>query len=163
MKPTIQPHNIMPLINKEWDDIFAQITSNKKAITERGWNPYNCALLLNSQIRSTMTDKEKGIEAERNKDIIIPSIALQNIVDVTNDSPNYDPEYLLQKEIKDVKALNVSLGTATFCLQTLVAHEGLHQARAQIKRNRDKGSSFCQKIESLKRVSAGIVFKEGST
>ena len=88
MEPIIQPHDIMPLINKAWDDSFARITRNKKAIAGRGWDPYNRALLLNFQIRSMMTDKEKDIEAERNEDIIIPSIALQNIFDVTTYSPN---------------------------------------------------------------------------
>jgi len=153
----------MPLINRAWGNILARITSNKKAIADHGWNPYNCVLLLNSQIRSTTTDEEKDLEAKHNEDIIIPSIALQNILEAVTDSPNYDPEYLLQKETKDVKTLNMSLRTAAFCLQTLVAHENLHQDRAQIKTNRDEGTSFREKIESAKRVSAGIVFKAGST
>ena len=38
-----------------WDLSFGKIESIKKAIAERGWGPYNRALLLHSIIRSTMT------------------------------------------------------------------------------------------------------------
>ena len=41
-------------------------------------------------------------------------------------------------------------------LQSLVAHEDLHRARAQIKRNREKGVTFREKIKM-------IVLKSGST
>ena len=110
-----------------------------------------------------MTNEEKYLEAEGREDIVVPSISLQNIVDVILEKPHYDPEFLLKKETKDIKPLSMSQGTAAFCLQILVAHEGLHQARAQIKRNREEGTTFREKITMARKVSAGIVFKSGST
>ena len=163
MEPTIQPYDIMPLVNAAWKDSFSKVATNKNAISERGWFPYNRALLLNAQIRSTMTNEEKELEAEGSEDVMVPSIALQNIIDVSIETPHYDPAFLLQKDAKDVKLLNMSHGTAAFCLQNLVAHEDLHQARAQIKRNREEGATFREKITMARKVSAGIVFKSGST
>jgi len=60
---SIQPTDIIPLVNKAWDASFARVDSNKKAIAERGWFPYNRALLLHPDIRSTITKQE--IEEEK--------------------------------------------------------------------------------------------------
>lgn len=70
-----------------------------------------------------MTNEEKDLKAEGREDIVVPSIALQNIVDVTLEKPYYDPEFILKKEAKYIKPLSMSQGTAAFCLQSLVAHE----------------------------------------
>ena len=119
METTIQPYDIIPLVNAAWQDSFFKTKTNKNAISERGWYLYNRALLLNAQIRSTMTNEEKYLEAEGREDIVVPSISLQNIVDVILEKPHYDPEFLLKKETKDIKPLSMSQGTAAFCLQVL--------------------------------------------
>ena len=61
--------------------VFLQIKCNKKVITEQGWCLYNRVLLRNPQIRSTMTNGEKEIEATDN-DTIFPSKGVQNVIDI---------------------------------------------------------------------------------
>ena len=43
--PTIHPHDIMTIINAAWDNSFARVDTNKKAISERGWVPFNRNLM----------------------------------------------------------------------------------------------------------------------
>ena len=59
MPLTIEPHEIILIINYAWKKSFAPCTSNKKAIAERGWFPLNRALLLDSGLRATMTEEEQ--------------------------------------------------------------------------------------------------------
>ena len=64
--------DIIPLINKAWNDSFARILKNKNAIAERGWYPLNRNILLNEELRSTMTPTEVCNEMISNS-ITIPS------------------------------------------------------------------------------------------
>ena len=57
-KLEIQPTDIVPMINHAWDRSFAREESNKKAIYERGWYPYNRNLLLHPDIRVSITEDE---------------------------------------------------------------------------------------------------------
>ena len=105
-----------------------------------------------------MTNEEKEIEATNN-DVIFPYKGVQNLINITKDIPNYDHVYLLNSNEKYIKQPSMAQGTAAFCLETLEAHEVLHQAQAKIKRDKEEGVSFCEKIQSARRISAGSVFK----
>lgn len=61
---------------------------------------------------------------------MLPSIALQNIVDVSIETTHYNPGFLLKKDAKDIKPLDMSHGMAAFCLQNLVAHEDRNSKEA---------------------------------
>ena len=76
MEGTLLPTDSMPLINKAWSRSFACVNKNKKAVSEHGWNPLNFNLLLNPEIRATMTKEEKDNEALSN--IILPSLLQPN-------------------------------------------------------------------------------------
>ena len=52
----------MILINYAWEKSFAQVETNKVAIAERGWFPLNHKPLINTKLRSTMTDNEQRDE-----------------------------------------------------------------------------------------------------
>ena len=52
--------DLMPIINIAWKNSFARVSKNKQAIVDRGWNPLNRALLLDDELRSTMTNKQKS-------------------------------------------------------------------------------------------------------
>jgi len=39
--PTIEAYDIMTIVSRTWYKSFDRINSNKKAIAERGWFPYN--------------------------------------------------------------------------------------------------------------------------
>ena len=64
MKLTIEPYEIIPLVNTAWAKLFARAVSNKKAIADCGWYPLNHDLLLNTTLRATMTDNQKQDELE---------------------------------------------------------------------------------------------------
>ena len=46
MKITIEPYEIIPLINSSWSKSFARPLSNSEEIAARGWNPLNRNILL---------------------------------------------------------------------------------------------------------------------
>ena len=56
--PGIFSTDIMILINDAWEQSFARVDFNKKAISDRGWNPLNYSLLNDEDIKATMTDSE---------------------------------------------------------------------------------------------------------
>ena len=68
---TIDTTDIIPCTNKVWKESFAKIDTNKKALCDRGWYPWNKMFLLHRDIRAQMTDKEKTDEIQ-NESIIIP-------------------------------------------------------------------------------------------
>ena len=55
--PVIEQYDIIPIVNAAWEDSFADIEQNLKAIRARGWNPLNQALLK----RPDMIRKSKTI------------------------------------------------------------------------------------------------------
>ena len=83
IKRTLLPTDLMPLINKAWSKSLACDNKNRKAIAECGWDPLNFNLILNPEIRATMTKEEMANEAS--SDIILPSSLSQS-----NPSPNED-------------------------------------------------------------------------
>ena len=54
----ILPTDIMMMINHAWPLSFGNVRTNKKAIEERGWFPFNRNLLLDEEIRQTITIDE---------------------------------------------------------------------------------------------------------
>ena len=71
--PTIEPYEIIPLLNTAWGESFGRPISNKKAIADRGWNPLNRNILLDSTLRSTIAETEKDTESTRT---LVPSSIL---------------------------------------------------------------------------------------
>jgi len=66
LAPTIEPFEIIPIISSAWPLSFGREESNRKAISGRGWNPFNCNLLLYDKICTTMTEEErKELEGEK--------------------------------------------------------------------------------------------------
>ena len=72
MKLTIEPYEIVVLVNMAWQQSFARSISNKKAIEMHGWNPLNRNLLLNETLRSTMTEEERVGEGVTSC-VVVPS------------------------------------------------------------------------------------------
>ena len=58
------PTDIMPMINKAWPVSFGCEITNKKAICDRGWYPYNRNLLNNEDLSMKMTKEDKKNENE---------------------------------------------------------------------------------------------------
>ena len=90
---TIEVQEIMILVNYAWEESFARAETNKTAIAERGWFPLNRCLLLDKQLRSTMTVKEH--EEEAIKGILLPFIASDSYAVIDDTAPTLGIQYLL--------------------------------------------------------------------
>ena len=152
--PSIQPTDLMPLINDAWKASFARIDKNKKAICDRGWYPYNRMLLLGKKLRETMTTEDKVLE--RNKGFI-----RREVVDVEQKKATYEQKFLI-KSLEENKELNFGNGVSKYCLESLVSSQQLQTARENVKKQVQEGKSLQERLESLKKISAGKIFKAGT-
>ena len=111
--PGIYATDIMIIVNDAWQQSFARVDHNKKAISDRGWGPLNYNLLNDEDIKATMTDLESrefmsmlktdSNDSSINKSLSLPSMET-SVSDITADEtgeqtrkiiePNYDPRYL---------------------------------------------------------------------
>ena len=164
--------DLMPLINEAWEKSFARVDKNRNAIADRGWNPLNKALLLDPTLRSTMTLKEKSEEYHKLHKIILPntikqsshhsntgtgSIASTVLTDETTiSSLNNNP-------ICNNDHLNFSNGMSKYCLKAFISNEQLQQAREEIRNDMDSGKSIKEQLKESTWLSAGILFKAGSS
>jgi hypothetical protein len=97
---TIDKTDIIPLCNKAWPKIFgAGITHNLKALSDRGHNPLNRALLMYPDILSTRAE----------------------IIDVDEEQPAPHPHARgLPTFFVDVQSLNMDKGFAAECMDTIL-------------------------------------------
>ena len=156
---SIEPTDIIPMINYAWDRSFANIAGNKKAILERGWFPFNRNLLLDSNLRSTMNAQDK--ENEKNdEDVIISSKTHDYFAEQAKNLPNYDPKFIPQNQ--SAQRMNFTSGISAQVLDKLVNHEELNAARARIMKNREEGNKEKKLLDTMK-MSAGNLWKYGDT
>ena len=160
LPPSLVDTDLMVLINSAWSKSFARRDKNIKAIADRGWNPLNRALLLDQDLRATMTRQEKMKEKHHDSNIILPSTnasddCTQTTVTISTAG---DDELNNQNE-----RLNFNHGTAAFCIDAIVSHGDLQKARERIKSDHLRGKSIKEKLEAAKRVTSGIVFASGTS
>lgn len=170
LPPSLVDTDMMPLINMAWQQSFAKISSNKRAIADRGWNPLNRAILTNDDLRATMTTKELEDEALPSSNIILPNkIASANPsshddksdTTVTDDSTSPSEQPSSAPHVN--QQLNFSDGTAAFCIDALLSETDLQKSRARIKGEHQKGLNIRERLRSAKRVTSGVVFGCGTT
>ena len=127
MTAVINPCKVIIIIKKAWDESFGRVDTNKKAIAERGWFPYNRNLLTYQDIRSTMTEVERAAKLE--KKIILPSHHF--VKDLT--LPTLDEKHIPIKVGMKEEKLKFTSGTAMKCLDSTVQHNNIIEARTRIK------------------------------
>ena len=167
MSPTIEPFEIVPLVNTAWAHSFARPLSNKKAIAERGWYPLNRNLLLDTTLRATMTEEEKTLEIGRNliPNTLATTLATTNCTPTTNapSTPCFELNYLTAPPTEPREKMNYSSGTAALCLDSIVRHGDLMNARERIKRERNEGKTITERIKEQRgAVTAGKLFNAGA-
>ena len=134
-RPTIEPYEMIRIINGAWPKSFARIEYNKKAIAERGWLPYNRELMPHPMIRASIINEEEELESGDYTKIIIPQHNIHKIIDLANDAPSFNPHYVTapptdpSATIPDFKS-----SVASWCLDTIVKDHDLNAARARIKK-----------------------------
>ena len=176
MPLTISPHEIIPMVNYAWSHSFARCIKNKKAISERGWNPLNRVLLTDPSIRSTMTAQEKEQESfphyvappPPSDEIaalpaIIPHISsTSNVPPTSNAIVPYAPSTAIATIPTPVEPLNFGNGKAASVLDSLVQHNDLMEARERMKIRRATGRNLREELMEGKRITAGRCFKAGT-
>ena len=158
--PTLQPTDIIPLINKAWKQSFARVEKNRNAIADRGWNPLNRNLLLDPSIRATMTDRER-IKESKCTNFQVPNAFLdnnsiqQNILSCESSTSTVSVTDISSHQT----SLNFSSGTSLFCLTSIVNEQQLMQARERIKRDKEEGSDAVSTLNQSKKLTAGVCYK----
>ena len=155
----IEPYEIIPIINSAWPTSFGRVETNRNAISERGWFPWNRNLLLHDKIRATMTEEEKEKEPSRN--ILIPSHRNERYVDLSKKTPTFDQKYYPTVEPDTVKnlRLNFSQGTALRCLERIVQSNDIMEARCRVKSAQNKGKTLREELEDARSCTAGVIVK----
>ena len=163
----ILPTDIIPLVNEAWKLSFGRQSTNKVAIAERGWFPYNYNLLLHPDIRNSMTEKEIQEEREsssgnlsettiRNGSSIFASSTDTILSDITCDTsmPLLAPPVVVN--------FNYSKGSAASFLTTMVSEHDITLARERNIENIKKGKEQREELKKIKgRIKAGGSVKAG--
>ena len=179
---SLRPTDLMPLINYAWSNSFARVTTNKKAIVERGWNPLNYNLLLNKELRATMTIAEKLSESNK---VTLPyefrprhgnvadegsstnTSKSSNQTDTNKSSDSSDRTCNSGASSNSTSnqqssSLNFSTGMSAECLTALVGADQLMEARERIKKAKSDGDDLSTRLKNAKRITAGFCWKEGT-
>ena len=171
--------DLIPLINIAWQQSFARILKNRNALADRGWNPLNKCLLLHEDLRATMTKSEKSHQYHLSHEIIIPkttivtdettissgSITRSDSSSLVVNSNHPFNSLLSEASIGHSTAddLNFASGESLRCLKAILTQDQLHEARERIREDMDNGKSIKDQLKANSRLSAGILFKSGST
>ena len=157
--PYIYPHDIIRIVKPAWKDSFANTSNNRKAISERGWYPYNRNLMMNPGLRSTMTKDEKENEKNGNSSVHLPSHFTRIITDLTK--PLCNPQFSTKKHQPEEQLCNFSSGTAAWALEEIVKKDDIMAARERIKNNVEVGLTLKERLEKCKKVTAGVLVGMG--
>ena len=180
--PSILPTDISPMINHAWERSFAQVESNKKAISDRGWSPLNYNLLTNKQNLPTITASESielhsmmknksstttTVCSHTQQSSFTPGISIidtASLSELTDDQEmNYNPFYIQQGVPNTVvtvsSKLNFTTGRAAHVARTLLHESDILEARERNKTNAQKGKEIKNKLEKAKKLTAMLNFK----
>ena len=154
--------DIVPLVNKAWGKSFGNIETSRKAIAARGWNPLNRNLLLNKEIKATMTNNE---DCEYNTGVANENSTSSNITSNSTITAESE-ETTTTTTIKNIKnnlplILNTSDGVSGMCFQKLVQHCLKHGGIDRNRENLEKGESIRETFAAAKRISSGIMVRRG--
>ena len=136
---TIDKTDIIPLCNKAWPKSFgAGIARNLKALSDRGHNPLNRALLMHPDILSTRAE----------------------IIDVDEEQPApHRHARGLPSFFVDVESLNMNTGFAAECMDTIFHSDCKEKSKERRKRSRENGEAVAASLDRTKKLTAGIVFQ----
>ena len=146
------PTDIIPLVNLCWDDSFANVRTNKKAIVERGWAPFNRNLLLNKEIRATMIENDVRDEKECN---LVPKRFFQ----LTNNEQSNDNPVGAEATPSPSTQLNYNSSIGMHVVTTLLGEEAKLKGREKLKEMRDSGVSMNLKYKNCKQITSAQIIR----
>mmetsp|Transcript_13738 Transcript_13738/g.25861 ORF Transcript_13738/g.25861 Transcript_13738/m.25861 type:complete len:184 (-) Transcript_13738:432-983(-) len=123
----ILPSDIVIIVNDAWNNSFARVSTNRKAIAERGWYPYNRNILLHDDICATMTETEASNELV-GKEIVVSSPQSEQSISTISASSEYDT-YVSRSSVRKPVMLNLGTGMGLHVLKTIVTETDIAKAR----------------------------------
>ena len=141
--------DIVPLVNQCWDSSFGDIQANRRAISEKGWGPFNCNLLLHSNIRASMTESQ--IEDEKNKSLF-PHNRLSHLHSICYREDSKGKVKLISSNDSELGNINLNGGTMSKSVtDTIVSDRDLQAARQRILLKKEQGTTVQQRLEKIKK------------
>ena len=131
--PRIDTHEIMLVVRSAWNNSFARVEYNQKAIAARGWNPLTRNLLDHPEIAGS-AEQIPEEESSNGHGTTVVSVAA---------------------------TLNFSTGLANTCISDIIQNMDLEAVRERIRANQEEGHQALEKLTEAKRLSAGTIFKSG--
>ena len=139
----------MDLVGRAWDDSFARIGTNKKAVADRGWSPLNYNCLLHPEICGTRKESRQSDEL------------------LSNNSGDIEGQDTLPTSTTTAAAgiiaspdnLNLNHGLAGTLVDSIVEVRNRHDARNGInleENRRKRVQTALDAINSNKRYTAGL-------
>ena len=114
-----------------------------------------------------MTTNENTEAYNQANDIILPN---KDMKQVTDGDPSISTEMTSGTDtdsstnnLPTPDDLNFQSGMSNFCLKAYLSNEQLQQARESIRSDMNTGKSVKQQLKESTRLSAGIIFKAGSS
>ena len=142
--------DFMPLVNSTWPIAFGDIQSNKKAIAERGWGPFNKNLFLHSLICANMTETIMKAEVTSGIFPLRTRSDLHNVEYIDNNS-NISMKQVRRKR-KASDALNFNRGViAKHVANTIMSECNREAARERIKKLKTEGTTLQQRIMKISK------------
>ena len=154
--------DIMIIVRETWHYAFCDTISNKHAISERGWDPLNKALLLHPLIMATMTETMILNEKKRN---IFPRKILQELeANVYNES-NGTVSFGVRAHSDSNTKFNFTGGPIACHVANSIMNEvDREEARQRIKHMKQEGKTKAERIASItKRMTAGKLVVDGGS
>ena len=143
-------YDILPLVNKCWPPAFADVPNNRKAISERGWNPFCRKLLLNWTLRATITEEmlnwekncgyfgEKLLERLHNIEYLEKNGKVRLACRSSSSNENID--------------LNFNDGiTAQYVSSTILTESDRQIARERSQKMKEEGTTLKERLSKITR------------
>ena len=150
--------DIIPLVNRAWNESFAVVETNRNAIEERGWNPMNAALLNHPAIVST---KPTTTEEVLPTDASPPNSAGDDDAEIHSIPIRYGEESS-QVSATVINCLNTTMGTAGAMYTDALMYIGEQERlKANVRKRVADQKTFSEKAKEAKRISPGFLFSNG--
>ena len=144
--------DVMVLINESWGPSFGNKNTNKNAIANHGWFPFNRMLLNNDETKATMTDIERT-EREAKSWRMKPINDTNKNLHVSQ-MPTMCKDFTAPK-INNTPKLNFAGGFSAVCFKRITQHSDVHQARERILKRKNEGSSIKEGLSKEQKLTAG--------
>ena len=142
--------DIVPLVRKSWEGSFCDVMANRRAISERGWGPYNRNLLLHPVIRASMT--EDMINNEKNMNIF-PHNRLPHLLQFEYRDEGNGMVKMVQGKSCDHSDFKINLdggATSRRVSSTIMSDYDRQKARERVQKMKDEGTTIRERLGKLK-------------